>query len=105
MECRIIRTQFTAVCVVTEFRLLFYKSGRIIFPDPYGKNIFLSGNHNIGNIKVPACKSACDQSEILSVEVHFRFPVYSVEVEEQPLPRRRSGSNKLVTVPEIGIEI
>ena len=89
MERRIISTEFTAVYIMAfKFRLFFNKSGSIIFIDVNRYCIFFSRELRISvTSNLSSCKSSFNPSKFLSVEIYFRFPVYTVEVEKYSFPR------------------
>src|ERR1035437_4123774 len=103
MESGVISSQFSPIGISTNSILFCWKSRCIIFYNAYGKYIFTAGNKHFGNIEFATDESAVDTSEIMTIQVNFRFPVDAIKIEVHlfTFVRRRC---EYITMPKISIE-
>ena len=104
MEGRVVKSEDTTVTSGVLLVLLFCSSRMVVLDDSYSKEV-LAWYGCLRNIETASLEGSVNSSEFFAVEVYLSFPVDAVKLEPCLLCKEMSRNLKLVSVPEICVEI
>ena len=75
----------------------------LILDDLHRDNV-LTWYDPVCNVKYTSDKRSLDTADLVTVQIYIRFPVDTIEIQEQTILLESFGYLKLIPIPEIRVE-